>query len=387
MINLLRHKSPPMAASKLRICTVLVAVQIAIAAPVFGGGVPVTDSQSYLKEKLTHLEEIFKLEEASQKTNTLNAQNDIHAQQLDALKATLHQLTASDMQLSGIEGAGGFEAGEVYAIEDNNPYRDRLFGDARVTIEQMIVETAYKYGGHPALQRAGINPTEFRIWFQSLIKQESGFSIGARSNKAAFGLTQIIPGTAKYLGIYPAYYNDPKLQLEGGARYLLEQLASFGKMELALAAYNAGPGAVRKYGGIPPYAETQNYVVSIRAHYNQYASKISGVDSLGTLSPSEMARAESSNISDAGMHYSAHSSTLMVQAVTRLDGLVRQIPNTKTALEAMQLNTAVRAENTRIAYMIVRLTAAKRQVEAAKYAPLFAAYARDAIFLDLSGDL
>jgi hypothetical protein len=348
-------------------------------------GVPVTDLSKVLQDKLRLLENEFSSEENTDKTNALETKNDIHAQQLDALDATLKQLTTSGLDLPSMEGAGGYEASEVYAIEDNNPYKDRLFGDARVSIEQMIIETARRFGGHPALQRAGINPTEFRIWFQSLIKQESGFSIGARSNKAAFGLTQIIPGTAKYLGIYPAYYNDPRLQLDGGARYLLEQLSKFGRMELALAAYNAGPGAVQKFNGIPPYPETQNYVRSIRAHYNKYALKISGVDSLGTLSPSEMARAEQSNISDAGMHYGMYSASLMVQSISRLKDLVGRIPNTSTTLEAMQLNSYVRAEVTRIAYAHARLSAAQRKIEAAKYGTLFAAYARDELFLDLSG--
>jgi len=121
-----------------------------------------------------------------------------------------------------------------------------------------------------ALARAGLNAVEFRIWFQSLVKQESGFSIGARSPKAAFGLTQIIPDTAKSLGIYPAYYDDPMLQLDGGARYFLTQLGKFGSVPLALAAYNAGPGAVDKYGGIPPYRETEAYVKRVLNYYRGY---------------------------------------------------------------------------------------------------------------------
>ena len=68
---------------------------------------------------------------------------------------------------------------------------------------------------------------------------------------------------AKDLGIYPAYYDDPTLQLEGGARYFLTQLNKFGSVPLALAAYNAGPAAVEKHGGIPPFPETRNYVKAI----------------------------------------------------------------------------------------------------------------------------
>jgi hypothetical protein len=127
------------------------------------------------------------------------------------------------------------------------------------------------------------------------VKQESGFSIGARSPVGAFGLTQVMPDTAKDLGIYPAYYDDPMLQLDGGARYFLTQLNTFGSVPLALAAYNAGPGNVTKYGGIPPFEETQDYVVRITGFFNAYAGKISGVDQVGTFDPRDMAIAEASN--------------------------------------------------------------------------------------------
>lgn len=93
--------------------------------------------------------------------------------------------------------------------------------------------------------------------FLRLIQQESGFKQGARSHKGAMGLAQLMPGTARYLGVDA---NDPQQNLEGGARYLAEQYRTFGTWRLALAAYNAGPGAVKRYGGVPPFKETQNYV-------------------------------------------------------------------------------------------------------------------------------
>ena len=71
------------------------------------------------------------------------------------------------------------------------------------------------------------------------------------------GLAQLMPDTARALGVDPT---DPGQNLDGGARYLRRQYDTFGTWDLALAAYNAGPGAVEQYGGIPPYAETQNYV-------------------------------------------------------------------------------------------------------------------------------
>ncbi|MFN4099832.1 MAG: lytic transglycosylase domain-containing protein [Pararhodobacter sp.] len=104
-----------------------------------------------------------------------------------------------------------------------------------------------------AAQRHGI-PEDL---FLRLVQQESGWNPNARSHKGAMGLAQLMPGTAAKLGVNP---NDPVQNLNGGARYLRMMYNQFGNWRLALAAYNAGPGAVQKYGGIPPYRETRNYV-------------------------------------------------------------------------------------------------------------------------------
>ena len=93
--------------------------------------------------------------------------------------------------------------------------------------------------------------------FARLVQQESGWNPNALSHKGAMGLAQLMPDTARHLGVDP---NDPYQNLEGGARYLAMQYREFGSWELALAAYNAGPDAVKKYGGVPPYNETTNYV-------------------------------------------------------------------------------------------------------------------------------
>ncbi len=93
--------------------------------------------------------------------------------------------------------------------------------------------------------------------FLRLIQQESAWNANAVSSAGALGLAQLMPGTADYLRVNP---RDPAQNLEGGARYLREQYDTFGSWRLALAAYNAGPGAVQQYGGVPPYRETQNYV-------------------------------------------------------------------------------------------------------------------------------
>lgn len=93
--------------------------------------------------------------------------------------------------------------------------------------------------------------------FARLVQQESGWNASIVSHKGAIGLAQLMPGTAAELGVSP---QDPAQNLDGGARYLRAQFERFGSWRLALAAYNAGPGAVSRHGGVPPYRETQDYV-------------------------------------------------------------------------------------------------------------------------------
>ncbi len=102
---------------------------------------------------------------------------------------------------------------------------------------------------------------------EALVWQESRWRTGAVSPVGALGLAQLMPGTARQLGVNAL---DPRANLEGGARYLREQLDRFGgNVEKALAAYNAGPGRVIKSGGIPPIRETQNYVASIMSRLSE----------------------------------------------------------------------------------------------------------------------
>jgi len=105
-------------------------------------------------------------------------------------------------------------------------------------------------------EQEGVDPS----LFTRLVQQESRFKPNVVSSAGAMGLAQLMPGTARDLGVDP---NDPVQNLTGGARYLRQQMDKFKDPRLALAAYNAGPGNVQKYGGVPPFKETQNYVAKI----------------------------------------------------------------------------------------------------------------------------
>jgi soluble lytic murein transglycosylase-like protein len=116
-----------------------------------------------------------------------------------------------------------------------------------------------------AAQRNGVDPSLLK----GLIRQESNFDPNAGSGAGASGLTQLMPATAAGLGVSDT--TDPAQSIEGGAKYLRQQLDRFGGDQAkALAAYNAGPGAVQRFGGVPPYAETQAYVQKVLGFAQQY---------------------------------------------------------------------------------------------------------------------
>lgn len=116
-----------------------------------------------------------------------------------------------------------------------------------------------------AAERAGVDPA----LVAAVAKAESGFRADAGSPAGARGLMQLMPSTAAGLGVTDIL--DPAQNLDAGARYLRAQLDRFGgDVRLALAAYNAGPGAVTRYGGVPPYQETQTYVTRVMDNYTAF---------------------------------------------------------------------------------------------------------------------
>ena len=128
------------------------------------------------------------------------------------------------------------------------------FGDSAYS--NLIDASAAKYGLDPSV-------------LKGLIKQESGFNPAAGSPAGAQGLTQLMPATAASLGVTDTH--DPAQSIDGGAHYLRMQLDRFGGDYMkALAAYNAGPGAVQRFGGVPPYAETRTYVTNVLSYANQF---------------------------------------------------------------------------------------------------------------------
>ncbi|PWE34438.1 lytic transglycosylase [Maritimibacter sp. 55A14] len=128
--------------------------------------------------------------------------------------------------------------------------------------EEAVPAYRGRYRG-PYFSMARAAATRHRVpadLFARLVQQESGWNPKAVSHKGARGLAQLMPGTAAKLGVDA---DNPRDNLNGGARYLRQQYDRFRSWELALAAYNAGPEAVARHGGVPPYAETQGYVAAI----------------------------------------------------------------------------------------------------------------------------
>jgi soluble lytic murein transglycosylase-like protein len=144
-------------------------------------------------------------------------------------------------------------------------------GSASTPYDGAIAQAAARYNLDPAV-------------LHGLIQQESGFNPNSRSSAGALGLTQLMPGTASSLGVGNPL--DPLQSIEGGARYLSQMMSQFGgNTEEALAAYNAGPGAVHRYGGVPPYPETQDYVNKVLGYANAYRQSLASTSTPSPTGP------------------------------------------------------------------------------------------------------
>lgn len=340
-------------------------------------GLPVNDTQLTLRDLIEtgDRETDLGMQRATLTVQDLLTQ--IEQEQLAVLQNILDAQTSFGGQglpamVSALESGSGDPAREVDAVYgtgdvDPNPGGAQMFGDAAQTIEQLIIRVSQETHGRPGISRAGLSIVQWRALLQALIWQESRFTIGARSPVGAFGLTQIMPETATDLGINPEYYDSPYLQVEGGARYLAAQLNTFdGNIINALAAYNAGPGRVFEYGGVPPFAETQHYVQVIPERYNLYLTRIGGIEALGTIDPALLANSNLSLMGHGAAFYGSNSPTAIRQAALRIQDIVIRIGQTEDVQESMALNTYARAE-------LVRLMAARLRLLAARAQPLSAA--------------
>lgn len=130
----------------------------------------------------------------------------------------------------------------------------------RADILSLIRATAERHQDNRALRHVSLNARDWQVLFRALVEAESSYNQTAVSPKGAYGLGQLMPDTARALGVDP---RDPSQNLDGAARYLLAQIATFKDIDLALAAYNAGPHRVVEYSGIPPFAETRDYIARI----------------------------------------------------------------------------------------------------------------------------
>jgi hypothetical protein len=153
------------------------------------------------------------------------------------------------------------EAAAQIAPETESVAPSGAASPAKSAFEALARSVARQHRNSPTLVLAGLTAQEFEQVFVSLVRQESNFRPEAVSNRGAMGLGQLMPGTAAELGVTQPF--DPLENLEGSAMYLMQQINEFVDLRLALAAYNAGAGTVKKHGGIPPFSETQDYVIRV----------------------------------------------------------------------------------------------------------------------------
>jgi soluble lytic murein transglycosylase-like protein len=187
--------------------------------------------------------------------------------ELSAVATRIEQITGAPTQLPGLpqqaqDGAGSFASmlQSQMAAQGSDSSGEGAPGALAMLppaqIDALVNDNAQSQNVDPALIKA-------------IIANESGFNANATSNVGAQGLMQLMPGTAAGLGVTNSY--DPAQNVAGGTKYIKGLLDHFnGDVRLAVAAYNAGPGAVEKYGGVPPYAETQNYVQNVLSSYAKY---------------------------------------------------------------------------------------------------------------------
>ncbi|MCI5041107.1 MAG: lytic transglycosylase domain-containing protein [Donghicola eburneus] len=370
----------------------ILAVLVWLNAPMaFAQGVPTFDAGMFLQRERVLQQGEQDLTLQRDRLSKEEELEELEQEQFQALEDILDAATLT----SGNSGAlvASLEAGSspesaadtLYGSVDPNPGAAQMFGDASGSIEELIIRAAQETHHMSGVRAAGLSPKQWRCLLQALIWQESRFTIGARSPVGAFGLTQIMPGTARDLGIYPAYYENPYIQVTGGARYLAQMLAMFdGNIIHGLAAYNAGPGNVQRYGGVPPFAETQHYVQVIPERYNLYLARVGGVDALGTIDPVLLANSTMSLTSFGAGIYGDYSMVSVRAAALRVQDIITRIGETDDIHAAMSLNTYARAELARLIAIRTRLKAAHTRPLSAAELAMAAAQTREQDFMQFN---
>ncbi len=232
--------------------------------------IPALGRIAEIQQRISELEKMFGFKNtvSNKFQNTLEAELQ-KIENLDTAKKIkpIEQFLAENkMPVNENAAANAKKVAEALQAEDNlavvdsfnpsaNPNvetRRRVENSAPTTTEGMIEAAARRYGVESDLVKA-------------IATAESNMNQEARSYVGAIGVMQLMPETAGSLGVDPY---DEKQNIEGGAHYIRQMLDKFnGNVKYAIAAYNAGPGAVQKYGGIPPYSETQNYVGRVMDFY------------------------------------------------------------------------------------------------------------------------
>lgn len=169
----------------------------------------------------------------------------------------------ADLMVIKADGSVRTSGWNFHGRETEEPAVARVDGpvpEGRRSILTAIRATSERHAQNRGLRDVKLSQASWHILFRALVEAESAYNPTAVSPKGAYGLGQLMPATARSLGVDRS---DPNQNLEGAARYLLAQLSEFRNIDLALAAYNAGPHRVRKYGGIPPFKETRNYIARV----------------------------------------------------------------------------------------------------------------------------
>lgn len=199
---------------------------------------------------------------------------------LQRLPQVLERIDAIEALLAGMSGSHASAAGRRPAFEGLLDGMLAAGADSAASAANVTSGAVRSGGGHAfdaIIERAARREGLSADLLHAVIRAESNYDPRCRSSAGAMGLMQLMPGTAQGLGVTDPW--DPEQNVFGGARYLRRQIDRFGDLELALAAYNAGPGAVTRHGGIPPFRETQTYVRRVIG-FMQERAEAAGTDAL-----------------------------------------------------------------------------------------------------------